>query len=147
MKTAPKLIICATLSLLIGMAVATPLLASELNIEPWITHVQGPTADFDLDVVYANFTVQNPDAPLTETSGPTINYFAVVNVTNPSEYSALMLGVNFMAGQKITNITNQGPSGSGGNWTVGEGWTAKGAWVDGVWYDVTWVDGRYPFLT
>ncbi|MFA7080585.1 MAG: hypothetical protein WC203_06770, partial [Candidatus Bathyarchaeia archaeon] len=145
MKIAKKLIASAIVSLLIGIAVATPLLASELNIRPWVKHVQGPTADFDLDVIYANFTAQNPDTPITETSGPTINYFAVVNVTNPSDYPAQLLMTDFWAGQKIVNTTGQAPFGvTDGNWSIGSGWEAEGIWLDGIWYNVTWVDGSYP---
>jgi hypothetical protein len=144
MKIAPKIIICAILSISIGIAAAAPLLASELNITPFISHVKGPTADYNLDVVYANFTVQNPEAPITENSGPTLSYFAVVNVTNPSEYAAKLHGLSLVAAQKITNSTGQSPFGMTGNWSSGEGWEAKGAWVDGVWYNVTWVDGSYP---
>jgi hypothetical protein len=146
MKIAPKLILCATLSLLIGIAVTAPLLASELNIRPWTTHVQGPTSPFDLDVVYANFTIQNPDTPITQTSGPTINYYAVVNVTNPSDHRALLLGTDFWAAQKILNVTGQAPFGMEGNWSTGEGWEAKGAWIDGVWYNLTYTNDQYPFF-
>jgi hypothetical protein len=147
MKNTLKLIICATLSLLIGIAAAAPLLASELNIRPWTTHIQGPTANFNLDLVYANFTTENPDAPITETSGPTINYFAVINVTNPSEYPAQLLVVNFLAAQKITNSTGQPPFGiTDGNWSTGSAWEAEGVWLDGVWYNVSYVDGNYPFF-
>ena len=145
MKIAAKLILAAVLSLSIGIAAATPLMISELNIRPWTDHVQGPTAIFDLDVVYANFTVQNPDTPITKTTGPTISYFAVVNVTNPSEQRALLLGTDFWAGQQVENITGQAPFDVKGNWSTGEGAEAKGAWVDGVWYNVTWVDS-YPFF-
>lgn len=145
MKIAKKLIVSAIISLLIGIAVATPLLASELNMRPWINHVQGPTADFNLDVIYANFTVQNSNVPITENNGPTIYYSAVVNVTNPSDYAAQLTGANFWAGQKITNTTGQAPFGiTDGNWSTGSGWEAEGVRVDGVWYNVSWVDGNYP---
>jgi hypothetical protein len=144
MKIALKLIIAAVFSLSIGIAAATPLMLSELTIRPRMTQVQGPTADFDFNVAYANFTVQNPDAPITENSGPIINYFAVVNVTNPSEYPVLLQCVDFWVGEKITDITGKAPFGMKGNWRTGGCWEAKGAWVDGVWYNVTWVDGSYP---
>ena len=93
MKIATKLIVCAILSLSIGIVAASPLLMSELDIQPWITHVQGQTADFNVNLVYANFTVQNKDTPITDSSGPTISYFAVINVTNPSDLPARLLGV------------------------------------------------------
>lgn len=146
MKIASKLILSAVISMLIGIAVATPLLASELQIKPYTNHVQGPTAPFDLDLVYANFTVTNPDIPITSTAGPTIDYQAVINVTNPSSYAALLFSTDFWAGKEVKNITGQAPFGMKGNWSVGEGGEAKGAWVDGVWYNVTWVNGTYPFF-
>jgi hypothetical protein len=146
MKIAPKLILCAVLSISIGIAAAGPLLASELNIRPWTDHIQGPTANFDIDVVYANFTIQNPDAPITETTGPQINYFAVIKATNPSDQDALMVGTGFMAAQQIANTTGQAPFGVKGNWSTGSGYEAKGAMVDGVWYNVTYTNGQYPFV-
>lgn len=145
MKIAAKLILSAAASLLIGIAVAAPLLASELQITPFISHVKGPTADYNLDLVYANFTVQNPDTPITKDTGPTISYFAVVNVTNPSEYATILNGLGFTAAQAIKNSTGQAPFGAG-NWSTSSGWDAKGAWVDGVWYNVTWDDGSCPYF-
>jgi hypothetical protein len=121
MKIALKLVIAAVLSLSIGIVAATPLLISELNIVPWTTHIQGPTTCFDLDVVYSNFTVTNPDAAITKTGGPTISYFAVVNITNPSQYPAFLLGLDFWAGKKVTNASDENPFGMGGNWSTGSG--------------------------
>jgi len=43
------------LSVSIGIIATTPLLMAELNIQPWITHVQGPTAPFNIELVYTNF--------------------------------------------------------------------------------------------
>jgi hypothetical protein len=144
MKIAPKLAIVAVLSLLIGIVAATPLLVNELNIKPWTNHVQGPTARFSIDTLYANFTIENADTPLTINSGPTIHYLAVVNVTNPSDYAARLYSLFFGAGKTVTNTTSQGGLGLSGNWSSGSGFEAKGAWVDGVWYNVTYVDGSYP---
>lgn len=144
-KIAPKFLICAMLSVLIGIAVTAPLMASELEIKPWKTQIPGPTAHFNIDTVYANFTTENSDAPLTTSSGPTINYQVVVNVTNPSDYAARLNTLYFGAAKTITNTTGQGLLSSiGGNWSSGGGFEAKGAWVDGVWYNVTYVNGTYP---
>jgi hypothetical protein len=33
-----------------------------------------------------------------------------------------------------------------GNWSTGDGWEAKGAWVEGVWYNVTYTNDQYPFF-
>ena len=141
MKFALKLIVFAVLSFSIGIACASPLLVSELNIRPWITHVQGPTAKMDVEVVYANFTLQNANNPISEVTGPTISYFVVVNVTNPSDLGATLLRVDFLAAQKIINNSGVFPGDIGGS-----SWDAKGAWVDGIWYNLTWVDIGSPSL-
>lgn len=80
----------SNLSLTVGIACASPLLVTELNIRPWINQVQGVTAQFEVKVVYANFTLQNGDKPVTQDSGPTISYFAVVNITNLSNLLSLL---------------------------------------------------------
>jgi hypothetical protein len=134
------------LSVLIGIAVTAPLMASELEVKPWITHIQGPTAHFNIDTVYANFTTENDDAPLTTSSGPTINYQVVLNITNPSDYAAKLYTVFFDAAKTVTNTTGLNPFGFKGNWSSGGGFEAKGAWVDGVWYNVSYVNGTYPYF-
>lgn len=139
MKFAVKLIICAILSFSVGIACASPLLVSELNIRPWITHVQGPTAKMGVNVVYANFTLQNAKVPISEDIGPTISYNVVVNLTNPSDFGATLLRVDFLAAQKIIKNSGTYPEGTGGS-----GWDAKGAWVDGTWYNLTRVNVSYP---
>lgn len=142
MKIALKMLIAAILSLTVGIACASPLLVTELNIRPWINQVQGVTAQFEVKVVYANFTLQNGDKPVTQDSGPTISYFAVVNITNLSNLDAKLTSVNFLAAQKITNNTEP----SIGNSTSAIATSAEGAWVDGKWYNVTWVNVTYPYF-
>ena len=137
MKFASKLIVIAVLSFSIGIACASPLLVSELNIRPWITHVQGPTVKMDVEVVYANFTLQNANNPITNESGPTISYYAVVNITNPSEFTSSLTRIEFLAAQQIIN--SSGIIGNGGAM-----WEAAGAWVDNKWYNLTWVDVSGP---
>jgi len=133
-----KIIICLILSITIGIAAATPLIRAELSVKPWVTRVQGPTAPFNIEVVYVNFTITDPDAPITQTSGPTIDYYAVINVTNPSEYKAILSSMWFNAAQKIQSTTSQTPLIDLMNFTSeGGGGEAKGAWVDGVYYNVT----------
>lgn len=145
MRTTPKFIICAMLSVLIGIAVTAPLMASELVVKPWKTQIPGPTAHFNIDTVYANFTTENADTPFTKSSGPTIDYQVVLNITNPSDYPAKLNTVFFGAAKTVTNTTGQGLLSSiGGNWSSGGGFEAKGAWVDGVWYNLTYVNGTYP---
>jgi hypothetical protein len=139
MKFALKLIVLAVLSFSIGIACASPLLVSELNIRPWITHIQGPTTKMDIEVIYVNFTLQNASSPLTEDSGPTISYYAVVNVTNPSEFASSLTKVEFLATQQIENNSSYiGPNNGG------VGWEVAGVWLDGKWYNVTWVNVSTP---
>ena len=141
MKIAVKLLVSAILSLSIGVAFASPLLVSELEIRPWVTHVQGPTAEFAVDAVYAKFTVLNSSKPVTAEDGPAIEYYVVLNITNTANIRAKLIDVNFIAAEKITNTTSM-PFFT--NSTSGTGYEVEGAWVDGIWYNVTYFDGYYP---
>jgi hypothetical protein len=142
-----KFIICLILSLTIGIAVATPLIRAELTIRPWITQVQGPTAPFNVEVVYTNFTITDPDTPITQTSGPTINYYAVINVTNPSEYRTILNKSTFFVAQSIQSTTSKTALIDFYNFTStgGGGGEAKGAWVDNIYYNVT-LTIPYPII-
>jgi hypothetical protein len=141
MKIASKILIAAVLSLTTGIAFAAPLFVTDINIRPWINHVQGPTSEFEVNVVYANFTIQNASIPITQNDGPTISYYVVVNVTNPSDLGARLSLINFVAAQKITNSSGFTFASNG---TYGQGWAAESAWVDGKWYNITWANGFYP---
>jgi hypothetical protein len=154
-----KIIICLILSITLGIAAAAPLINAELIIRPWITTVQGPTAPFTFEVVYANFTITDPDAPTrplnTEyygieryRSGTTtgsslrnsvsrIDYDVVINVTNPSEYRAILGMISLFTAQEIHETTAQSIRDLFGPSTSGRGIEAKGAWVDDVYYNVT----------
>jgi len=140
-----KLVICLILSISIGIAATTPLLRAELSVKPWITHIQGPNAPFNIEVVYANFTITNVDTPITQISGPVINYYFVVNVTNPSKYRASLFSTYLSVGQNVQNITSKTPLtplfDESNTFEAGE---AKGAWVDGVYYNVT-LTIPYPY--
>ena len=139
MKFALKLIALAFLSFSIGIACASPLLVSELNIRPWITHMQGPTAKMDVEVIYANFTLQNANNPLTADMGPTISYYAVVNITNPSDFISSLTRLEFLAAQKVENSSE-----ITGFSTAGNLWEEAGVWMDGKWYNLTWVNVAGP---
>jgi hypothetical protein len=136
MKIGIKLLAVAILSLTMGIAFASPLLVTELNIRPWTNYVQGQTAQFSVNVVYANFTLQNADAPVEQDSGPTITYFAVVNITNLSDLGATLQRVEFTAAPQIDSVPTNGSV----------TWDAKGAWVDGKYYNLTWVDSSSPYF-
>jgi hypothetical protein len=141
MKHQAKLVLFGILSLLIGVAFASPLLVSELSIRPFIKHVQGPTADFSVNVVYANFTILNGSKPVSKNDGPAISYYVVLNVTNLSDVGAKLLDVDFVAAGQISNTSTSFVMNS----ISGSGYEVEGAWVDSVWYNVTYVTGGgYP---
>jgi hypothetical protein len=142
MKFGVKLIIIAVLALSVGVAFASPLLYEELGIKPWIKHVQGPTADFNVEVVYANFTILNGSKPVGKNDGPAISYYVVLNVTNLSDIGAKLLDMNFHAAGEISNAS----ASSVINTISGSGYEVEGAWVDDVWYNVTYVTGGYPTI-
>jgi len=143
MKHQAKLVLFGILSLTIGVAFASPLLASELNIKPFIKHVQGPTADFSVDAIYANFTIIDGSKPVSNLDGPAIEYYVVLNITNLSDIGARLFDVNFVAAEKITNTSTLAFL---SNSFSGSGYEVEGAWVDGVWYNVTYVTGGYPTI-
>jgi hypothetical protein len=143
MQIGLKMLIAAVCSLSIGVAFASPLLISDLNIRPYITRVQGPTADFKVEVVYANFTVLDAEKPIADEDGPSLLYQIVLNVTNLANIGADLTMVDFGAAGKITS-TSSPPFIN--NSMRGTGWTAPGAWVDGVWYNVTWVNVTAPLF-
>jgi hypothetical protein len=144
MKNA-KIIIGLILSITIGIAATIPLISAELTIKPFVTWVQGPTAPFNIEIVYANFTITDPDAPITKTSGPTIDYNVVVNITNPSDYRAFLSMTSFSVQQEARNIGDQSPFDFLNFTARGEGGQAKGAWVDGKYYNITYTI-PYPHI-
>jgi hypothetical protein len=144
MKIGLTLIAIALSGLITGLAFATPLMLSELDVKPWIHHIQGPTADFEIEIIFANFTVLNPNEPTSEADDLSVKYQVWLNVTNPSGLGATLLDVNFAAAGEITAYS--GPPLIGANSSGGWGWEAEGALVDDKWYNLTWVNGTYPFF-
>jgi len=144
MKIGLTLIAIALSGLITGLAFATPLMLSELDVRPWIHHIQGPTADFEIEIIFANFTVLNPNEPTSEADDLSVKYQVWLNVTNPSGLGATLLDVNFAAAGEITAYS--GPPLIGANSSGGWGWEAEGALVDDKWYNLTWVNGTYPFF-
>src|SRR5664280_2257258 len=140
MEALTKLIICAVLSLSIGVACATPLIVTELDVIPFIKQVQGPTANDMINVVYANFTVIDESVPITQYTGPNIAYSVVLNITNPSNVSAQLRDVIFTAADG--NKTSSGGLFTSG--ASGQGYSLEGAWVNGKWYNVTWAGASLP---
>ena len=123
--------------MLVGSAFASPLLLSELEIMPGPFLPEGPKAEFSVNVVYANFSVQdnaNITAPdwYPETANlSAVSYFVVLNITNHSDMAAVIR----------TSILNVAKEISKGvyNGTFGGGYWVEGAWLDGEWVNVTWI--------
>ena len=141
MKNTVKLVIAAILSLSIGVAVASPLLVTE--IIPFHKMPMGPTADFGVDVVYANFK---------EATGisdrPQVTYQIVFNVTNLADIEAKAVVLDFAAAQNVTmvrGVSGGDLSSSGGGNSGGEfGGVVEGLWLDNEWLNVTWIPGIHP---
>ena len=135
------LVAIALVGLITGIAFAGPLVLSELEVRPWTHHVQGETVDFEIETIFANFTVVNPDSNVTDMK---INYHVWINITNPSELGAELMHVDFAAAEKITPFSGYPLFGT--NSSGGSGRTEEGAYVDGKWYNLTWTNGSYPFF-
>lgn len=144
MKIRITLVAIALLGLITGIAFAGPLVVSELDVKPWIDHVQGPTADFEVETIFANFTVLDPKDPASGVDVLAVQYQLWVNVTNPSDVNADLLHADLLVAEKITAYS--GYPVFDGNSSGGSGWDAKGAFVDGIWYNLTWVGGKYPYF-
>jgi hypothetical protein len=151
MKFGIKLIIIASLALTVGVAFASPLLYENLVVRPFPRIPQGPKADFGVDIVYANFRVQEPLHGETSDalSFPQISYDVVLNITNYSDIAAKLGSVNFAAAQNITllkgalegaSAISSGEGNSGGHF----GTVIEGVWLDNEWLNVTWIRGVHP---
>jgi len=144
MKIRISIVAIALTGMIAGIAFASPLVLSELDVRPWIRTVEGPKAEFEVETIFANFTVLDPGAPSSGVDELCVNYQLWVNVTNPSDVNATLLHTFFTAAGEITPFS--GLPGFGENSSSGTGGTAEGAFVDGKWYNLTWVNGTYPFF-
>jgi hypothetical protein len=110
MQIGVKMLIAAILSLLVGIAFASPLLYSNLDIKPFPRVPEGPKAKFSVDIVYASFnpvdtqytTTDNYEkgTPKTVTYPVTdVTYTVVLNVTNLSDKPATIYDLAFAAAE------------------------------------------------
>ncbi len=142
MKIALKILVAAILSMSIGIAAASPLLISELNVQPYPALPEGPKPNVDVNVAYASFSIQPADPSLQVpewyrgNGTPTaVAYTIVLNVTNLSdEYAA----IDFLEANAAQNYT-RGPSSFLMNGVTGTGGTHRGAYLDGELVNVTWI--------
>ncbi len=153
MKFALKILICAVLSLSIGIATASPLLIAELTIEPFHKVPEGPKANFEVKTVYADFDVQEQASSISSGGEnlALVDYEVVLNITNHSEFPARISSLSLVAAEEVTaypsiagglsSSSGGGKSGSGGNGFV------EGLWLDDEWLNVTWLpDGQWPMF-
>lgn len=141
MKNTIKFAIAAILSLCIGVGFAAPLIVDEIIPYPRVP--QGPTAEFSVDVVYANFDVQDTGGP----DNKLITYQAVLNITNLADISAKLGSLDFTAAQNI--IMRESAVGGHGSFsgthtdgaTASSGHPVPGLWLDNEWLNVTWIPG------
>ena len=155
MKTRSKFILIALLSLLAGSAFATPLLLSELEIVPFWTVPEGPKADLNVSVVYANFTIQGNSSVHDKSI---LSYYIVLNMTNLSNLPTKLSYFGFAGLKNVTvipsalggfHVTHEGKGVSGssfGSMGPAEGYLGhvgtgrvEGLWLDGTWFNTTWV--------
>ena len=140
MKLILKYFLVALLSLLSGIAFAYPLYYLGY-VEPLNRVPEGPKPQLNLQVVYANFTMQNYDGnvslpewyDISRDGQPQILSFSiVVNATNYSDKPASIDFLSLCVGNSTARFNSiiQRSSLNG---------TVEGLWLDDEWINVTWV--------
>ncbi len=141
-----KLALVAVLALLSGTAFAAPMLV--VDVHPFPRIPEGPKANFDIDIVYANFSVIKVNATNRE-----VAYTIVANITNLSDRAGYLYETAFIAGQQVKQLD----SALGGMYldsyfedlpftvTPSRGGLVDGIYLDGNWLNKTWIPGTdYP---
>jgi hypothetical protein len=154
MKFGVKLSIIAVLALSVGVAFASPLLYENLVVRPFPRILEGPKADFSVEVVYANFSVQEHASIQSFGVIPLsiVTYDVVLNVTNLSDLRAIVGRLDLTVAEEVNFVpsmvggfsasSGSGRSGGGGNGFV------EGVWLDNEWVNVTWLpDGEWPIFS
>ncbi|MGF3522250.1 MAG: hypothetical protein ACQXXJ_04045, partial [Candidatus Bathyarchaeia archaeon] len=142
MKIGIKLLVAAILSMFMGIACASPLLLSELNIQPYPLLPEGPKPEVTASVVYACFSAQIAAPSMSVPSWypsnqtpTTINYKIVVNVTNPSDEYVVVDFLQASAAQDYLRGDNpflvNGVTGTAGS--------HRYVYLDGELVNVTWI--------
>ena len=157
------MLIAAILSLLVGIAFASPLLYSNLDVQLFPRVPEGPKAKFSVDIVYADFQAvdyqdtgvfynEKGQVDRTETYPATdITYTVVLNVTNLSDQPATIYELAFTAAQDISvqqsilggTIYDRGPIEGFNDPGSQFGGIVDGVYLDGKWTNVTWIPNGY----
>jgi hypothetical protein len=158
LKSGIKLSAVAIFALSIGVAYASPLLFSPIDVKPFPVVPEGPKANFSVEVVYANFSTVEFERNVTHASFSgfdvttykwiNVTYTVILNVTNLSDLEAKIDNPSFAAAEEISMI----PSVLGGfsfaragGPGVNFGGVVEGVWLDGDWVNATWIPGKdYP---
>ncbi len=164
MRTSAKLIIVAFLALGIGVAYASPLLITPINVKPFPRVSEGPKAEFSVNVVYANFNPVDFQYTITEWdwegkpsnktySATNLTYNVVLNVTNLSDQPATIYELAFAAAEDISVKQSilGGAIYDAGTYVEDSvfhsrhfGGIVDGVYLDGKWVNITWIpEGRY----
>jgi hypothetical protein len=136
------MLIVALLSLSVGVAFASPLYFADLNIQPFPRLPSGPKAEFAVNAIYANFTVEpaSPEMiipvwyPKNETL-MSLTYKIVLNITNPSEYAAALDYLDLTVAQEANLSSDAFLT----NMTFSSEESYRGAWLDDQWINITWI--------
>jgi hypothetical protein len=149
MKNGIKLLFAAIFSMSVGIACASPLLISELNLAPYPYLPEGPKPEVTANVAYASFSVQpaDPSLPVPEwyhgNETPTaVNYNIMLNVTNLSDESVT---VDFLEASAAQNYT-RGPAPFLANGVSSTQGSQRYVYLDGELINATWIpnSGNVP---
>ena len=165
MRPSSKLIIIALLALGLGVAYASPMLVTPINVKPFPKVPEGPKAEFSVNIVYADFnSVDYQDTGVfynekgqvdhTETYPATnVTYTVVLNVTNLSDQPATVYELAFASAEYISvkqsilggTIYDNGIQSKNSFLAYKHfGGIVDGINLDGEWVNVTWIpEGRW----
>lgn len=142
MKIGIKLVVAAILSMFLGVACASPLLISELNIQPYPFLPEGPKPEVIANVIYACFSAQVADSSIpvpswypTNQTPTIINYLMVVNVTNLSDEYVVVDFLQTSAAQDY----QRGANALLVNGITGTAGSHRYVYLDGELVNVTWI--------
>lgn len=163
MKKELSLVLIAILALGVGIGYAAPMLIVP-NAQLYPRVLEGPKAQFSVDVVYAYFNSTNNqrtspfynlDGTLnhTETYPETnVNYDIVLNITNTADIPATLYQLSFTAAQNVTirdsilggiNYDSGYRSDNGIPVYKHFGAVVNGVYLNGKWVNVTWMPNVY----
>jgi hypothetical protein len=163
MRPSLKLSFIALLALGLGVAYASPMLVTPMNVQPFPRVPEGPKADFSVDIVYASFNpvewqytateYDETGSSITKTYAATnVTYNVVLNVTNLSDQPATIYEFAFTAAEDVSveqsilggTLYDRGSIEGLDNDYSHFGGIVDGVYLNGNWVNVTWIpEGRW----